>query len=214
MTLTGSTTAVTTGTMDNADWVHALSSPGYAHDAALRQLHTLMVGAARHQVWQMRSMLPSVDARLLDELANGAADDALAALIAKLDTFQGRSRFTTWAYKFAILQAATEVRRYAWAGREISLDDLPLTADEGETPEQHVEALDLASAVAGAMTTALTPYQRRIAVALLVDNVPIDVLAEHLGTTRGALYKTLHEARGRLRAHLRTTGHLTQAGPR
>ena len=198
---------------DPQDWPAALVLPGARQDQALRRLHALMVKAARHQVWRMRGMLPGADAGTLEDLANGAADEALTVLLAKLDTFEGRSRFTTWAYKFAILQAATEVRRQAWAQREVSLDDTDLWCDAGPGPEQHAEAADLARAVAEAMQVALTPYQRRIAVALLVDNVPIDVLAERLGTTRGALYKALHEARGRLRAHLGTTGHLTTATP-
>jgi RNA polymerase sigma-70 factor (ECF subfamily) len=137
----------------------------------------------------------------------------LTVLLSKLHTFQGRSRFTTWAYKFALLQAATEVRRQTWAGREVSLDDAQLWCDSDAGPEQHAEATDLARAVAAAMHDALTPYQRRIAIALLVDEVPIDVLADRLGTTRGALYKTLHEARSRLRSHLSGTGHLPAVTP-
>jgi RNA polymerase sigma-70 factor (ECF subfamily) len=196
---------------DPQDWLAALSLPGAQQDQALRRLHALMLKAARHQVWRMRGMLGGADAGTIEELANSAADEALTVLLTKLDTFEGRSRFTTWAYKFAILQAATEVRRQAWARREVSLDDVELWCELGPGPEQEAEAADLARAVAAAMLVALTPYQRRIAVALLVDAVPIDVLADRLGTTRGALYKALHEARGRLRAHLGTTGHLTTA---
>ena len=194
------------------DWVSALSAPGPECDEALRQLHALMLRAASHQVRRMRAMLPGAGARVCDDIANGAADDALAALLGKLSTFEGRSRFTTWAYKFAILQAATEVRRYAWTGREISLDDIDAWSPATEpSPEQRAEASDLASAVRRALGEALTPYQRKIAVALLVDQVPIDVLADRLGTTRGALYKTLHMARGRLRVHLVASGHLPAA---
>lgn len=199
------------------DWPTALALPGPAQDEALRRLHGLMVRAARHQVWRMRDMLHGRGPDFFDELANGAADDALTVLLTKLDTFEGRSRFTTWAYKFAILQAATEVRRQAWAGREVHLEDWELSADPGASPEQQAEAGDLAAAVAAAMSTALTPYQRKIAVALLVDDVPIDVLADRLGTTRGALYKALHQARGRLRASLGASGHLpddTRGGER
>jgi RNA polymerase sigma-70 factor (ECF subfamily) len=198
---------------DPPDWVAALASPGSQQDQALRRLHALMVKAARHQVWRMRAMLPAVGIATYEELANCAADDALTSLLAKLDTFEGRSRFTTWAYKFAILQAATEVRRQAWTTREVSLDDIDVRSDAGPSPEQHAEAADLAAAVGQAMHTALTTYQRKIAVALLVDQVPIDVLADRLGTTRGALYKTLHEARSRLRAHLTATGHIAPTTP-
>jgi RNA polymerase sigma-70 factor, ECF subfamily len=201
---------------DPPDWLAALSAAGAPREEALRRLRALMLAAARHQVWRMHSALPTATAATLDELANSAANDAMAALLAKLDTFEGRSRFTTWAYKFAILQAATEVRRRAWVGREVSLDglgDLGQPADPGPSPEQHAEAVDLAAAVQQAMRVALTAHQRKIAVALIVDQAPIDVLADRLGTTRGALYKTLHDVRNRLRAHLTSTGHLPPTTP-
>ena len=150
---------------------------------------------------------PCAGRGVLEDLAHCAADDALTILLGKIGTFQERSRFTTWAYKFAILQAANEVRRQAWSVREVELrDDAPDSTIPG--PEAIAEAKDLAQAVRLAMHVALTGYQRRIAVAVLVDEVPIDVLADRLGTTRGALYKTLHVARSRLRAHLVASGHL------
>lgn len=199
------------------DWLADLAAPGRDRDRALRDLHGLMIRAARHQVWRMRPMLAGAGHDTFEELANQAADDALARLLAKVHTFGGRSRFTTWAYKFAILQAATEVRRHAWRNREVRLDDAGVWPDKHAGPEQHAEAIDLATALGRAMAVALTGYQRRIAVALLVDGVPVDVLADRLGTTRGALYKTLHEARTRLRRHLAGTGHLpgaTEVGTR
>jgi hypothetical protein len=124
------------------DWPTALAIPGPEQDHALRALHALMVKAARHQVWRMRDMLPTTDARSREDLANGAADEALTVLLTKLDTFEGRSRFTTWAYKFAILQAATEVRRQAWAHREVSLEDADLWSDAAPGPAQHAEAVE------------------------------------------------------------------------
>ena len=199
---------------DPEDWVRALSTPGPDQQAALLRLHQLMLRASRHQVWLMRSMTAGLGAGRGEEIANQAADEAMVALLAKLGTFEGRSRFTTWAYKFAILQAATEVRRQAWARREVNLDDVGTVVDSTPSPEQHAEAADFAAAVRTAIDVALTPHQRRIALALLVDEVPIDVLAERLGTTRGALYKTLHDARVRLRAHLQAGGYLADTTPR
>lgn len=194
------------------DWVRALSSPGPEQVAALRELHALMVRAAGHQVWRMRAALPDPSPGAVDVIVNQAADEALAALLGKLHTFQGRSRFTTWAFKFAILQAATEVRRLQWQHREVELRDLEVRAAPGhDSPELCAEGADLAVAVADAMRRVLTPYQRRIAVALLVDAVPIDVLAERLGTSRGALYKTLHDVRVRLRLELTSRGYLPVA---
>jgi RNA polymerase sigma-70 factor (ECF subfamily) len=194
------------------DWVTALHSTGAEQAVALRELHAVMVRAAGHQVWRMRSALPDPSPSSVDIIVNQATDEAMTALLAKLHTFQGRSRFTTWAFKFAILQAATEVRRVQWQHREVELRDLdePSASTHGN-PEMHAEGTDLSRAVADAMREVLTPHQRRVAIALLVDGVPIDVLADRLGTTRGALYKTLHDVRVRLRAELSARGYV-QAG--
>lgn len=193
------------------DWVTALSTSGPQRDQALGQLHALMVRAARHQVWRLRDALPDASAATLDVVANQAADEAMVALLGKLDTFEGRSRFTTWAYKFAIVQAGSDVRRMQWHHRDLELRDLDVPAPATDDPAQQAEASDLAHAVADAMRRVLTPHQRRVAVALLIDTIPIDVLADRLGTTRGALYKTLHDVRGRLRSELAGQGYLPAA---
>jgi RNA polymerase sigma-70 factor, ECF subfamily len=210
VTTLGSGSAAGPGTAvdEIVDWVEALSIPGPRQDHALRVLHTLMVRAARRQVQRMQPLLGGVGVQLVDELANQAADEAMMTLLGKLATFEGRSRFTTWAYKFAVLQAATVVRSVSWRNRDVHLDGLELLPDLDPHPGQYAEAADLAAAVRAGLDTELSAHQRRIVVALLVDGVPIDVLAERLGTTRNALYKTLHDARKRLRAHLCRTGHL------
>jgi RNA polymerase sigma-70 factor (ECF subfamily) len=189
------------------DWVTALTLPGPEQDRALRDLHGLLVHAARRQVHRMGAV---VGPRDVDELANQAADEALVALLGKLHTFEGRSRFTTWAYKFAVLHAANAVRAAAWRGREIQLDGLEVLADTSPQPGHYAEAHDLVAGVRRLLGTALTPHQRRVVVALVIDEVPIDVLAERLGTNRNALYKTLHDARGRIRSGLRTEGLLDE----
>ena len=196
------------GEADAVDWVAALAGTGPDQVAALRELHSLMIRAAGHQVWRMRAALPDPSPGAVDVIVNQAADEAMTALLGKLHTFQGRSRFTTWAFKFAILQAATEVRRLQWQHREVELRDLEPPSPAHDGPELAAEGTDLAAAVAQAMSRVLTPYQRRIAGALLVDEVPIDVLAERLGTSRGALYKTLHDVRVRLRSELIAQGYL------
>jgi len=195
------------------NWVEALSTPGPRQDRAMGSLHQMLLRASRHQVWRMRSTLAGIGDERLEEIANQAADEAMMAVLAKLSTFEGRSRFTTWAYKFAILQSATEVRRFAWQHREVELDDDVQLQTYGPSPASYAEASDLASAVRSAIDVALTPHQRRVTIALLVDDVPIDVLAQRLGTNRNALYKTVHDARTRLRAHLIASGHLAAPHP-
>jgi RNA polymerase sigma-70 factor (ECF subfamily) len=140
----------------------------------------------------------------LDDIATEAADDALVSVLARLDNFQGLSRFTTWAYKFALLEAAVKVRKRAWQGREVPLepDTWETFASRAPEPAEEAEQSDLLREVQRAIETELTAHQRRVLVALALNEVPIDVLAERLGTTRGALYKTLHDARRKLRSAL------------
>jgi RNA polymerase sigma-70 factor (ECF subfamily) len=189
---------------DSRDWLADLQSSGVVHDAAVGRLHALLLHAARFEVSRRRAVTPHLRGETLDDIANEAAADALVSVLAKLDEFRGASRFTTWAYKFALLEAAVKVRKRAWQGREVPLgaetwDVMP--SDSLEPPEQ-VEQSELLRRVQDAMENELTPHQRHVLVALVLNEVPLDVLAERLGTTRGALYKTLHDARRKLRAAL------------
>ena len=140
-------------------------------------------------------------------IATEAADDALLAVLRRLDDFRGLSKFTTWAYKFALYEAAVKVRKHAWRDRELPLEPETVGLLHGGSPgpEEDVEMRERLGSIAAAMDDVLTPHQRRVLVALAVNGVPIDVLAERLSTTRGALYKTLHDARAKLRAHLEET---------
>jgi RNA polymerase sigma-70 factor, ECF subfamily len=165
------------------------------HDAQ-EELHALMLRAARFELHRRRQ-LPYDEA---EDLAAQAANDAMVALLRKLDTFRGQSRFTTWAYKFALLEAGVKARRRAWQDREVPLDDETVFRDGGPSAQQTVEDAELLRAVRDAMRTELTDHQREVFTALALNGVPIDVLAERLGSTRGALYKTLHDARRKLRA--------------
>jgi RNA polymerase sigma-70 factor, ECF subfamily len=194
--------------MSNEDWVAELSSSGPFHDAAVARLHDLLLRAAWHQVNRMPEST-RLGSRRREEIVHAAADEATMSVLARLDAFEGRSRFTTWAYKFGILHTAVEVRRSAWRDREIDLDSVTEPSDTGTGPEDWAEARDLSAAVSEGLVSALTPHQRRVALALLVEGVPIDVLADRLGTTRNALYKTLHDARKALRSYLAARGFLS-----
>jgi RNA polymerase sigma-70 factor (ECF subfamily) len=189
-------------------WVEALSGSGRRREDAISRLHALLLRASAFEVARRLAATPDYHGPRSDDLAMQAADDALMAVMSKLHTFRGDSRFTTWAYKFALLEAGVKVRRRAWQGREVPLefDDWAQLPDHHAAPDTDAETAELLGAVRDAIADALTPHQRAVLVAVTLNDVPIDVLAERLATTRGALYKTLHDARRKLRARLADNG--------
>src|SRR5215204_2310970 len=189
-------------------WLSDLRSEGRTRDEAVARLHALLLRAARFECARRRPALPHLRGNDLDDIANQAADDALVSVLARLDDFRGASRFTTWAYKFALLEAAVKLRKRAWQSRELPLEQTTWEtfASRSLRPEDAAEQSELLACIGDGIATALTPHQRRVLVALALDGVPIDVLADRLGTTRGALYKTLHDARRKLRDHLEQSG--------
>jgi RNA polymerase sigma-70 factor, ECF subfamily len=189
-------------------WLRDLRSDGGTRDDAIARLHALLLRAARFECARRRPALPHLRGNDLDDLANQAADDALVSVLARLDDFRGASRFTTWVYKFALLEAAVKLRKRSWQGREVPLEPetWSLYASAGILPDDEVEQSELLETLQRAIADVLTPHQRRVLVALAVNGVPIDVLAERLSTNRGALYKTLHDARRKLRKHLKDQG--------
>ena len=190
-------------------WLDALSGTGRGHDAAVARLHELLLRAARFEIARRRRVPAHGPPDDLDDLATQAAADALMAILRKLHSYRGDSRFTTWAYKFALLEAAVKVRRRAWQDREVPLEDdgWAQLADRRRAPDADAETGELLDAVRRAIGEALTPHQRGVLIAIALNDVPIDVLAERMATTRGALYKTLHDARVKLRAALAADGH-------
>ena len=181
-------------------WLQSLGGSGPAREEAAARLHALLVRAARFELLRRRAGRNG-SGETVEDLAVQSADSALAAILAKLDDYRFESRFTTWAYKFAILEAAVLARRRSWQTRELPTDPKdwdqlsPVTPDLAEDHAVR-ERLRLVTA---AIQSELSPHQREVLTALVFRGVPIDVLAERLNTTRGALYKTLHDARRRLR---------------
>jgi RNA polymerase sigma-70 factor (ECF subfamily) len=193
---------------ETAAWLAALRGAPASREEAIAALHGMLLRGAHHELHRRRHTLAHLSRDALDDLAMQATDDALVAILAKLDTFRGESRFTTWAYKFVLLEAGVRARRRAWHGREVALEanDWLAARDEGPTAQQIVESSELLDAIRDAIRSALTPHQREVLSALALNGVPIDVLAERLSTTRGALYKTLHDARRKLRGALAEAG--------
>jgi hypothetical protein len=132
-------------------WIDRLGPDSADRATAIDELHALLLKATRFELNRRRPALSHLGDNDYNDLAHQRADDALVAVLSKLANFRGESRFTTWAYKFALLEAGVKLR-------------------------------------------------------MTVDDVPIDVLAERFETTRGALYKTIHDARRKLCAALVADG--------
>jgi RNA polymerase sigma-70 factor (ECF subfamily) len=201
---------------DSRTWLHSLNSDGRVRDEAIARLHALLLRAARFEVARRRAASPHWDGEDLDDIALQSADDALVAVLAKLHDFRGHSRFTTWAFKFALLETAVKMRRRPWQGRELPLEPerWPHIVDRVASPAADAEQGELLAAVRDAIDEELTPHQREVLVAVALNGVPIDVLAERLGTTRGALYKTIHDARRKLRRRLVADDQTLEPAPR
>jgi RNA polymerase sigma-70 factor (ECF subfamily) len=193
---------------ESREWLRRLRADGAERDEAITRLRDLLVRAARFEVNRRRASLPHVRGDEFDDIAEEAADDALLSVLARLDDFRGASRFTTWVYKFALLEAAVKLRKRAWQGREVPIrpEAWDLVSTTALDPAERAEQTELLTAVQTAIATALTDHQRDVLVALAINGVPIDVLAGRLSTTRGALYKTLHDARRKLRGELAAQG--------
>jgi RNA polymerase sigma-70 factor (ECF subfamily) len=193
---------------ESRDWLQSLRAKDARGQEAIARLHALLLRAARFEVARRRPTLPRLRGDELEDIATEAADDALMSVLRRLDDFRGASRFTTWAYKFALLEAAVKLRKRAWQGREVPLEPEGWGMFSSAVLEPHAEAeqSELLETLQSAIAEVLTPHQRRVLVALALNGVPIDVLAERLSTNRGALYKTLHDARRKLRTHLQERG--------
>ncbi len=189
-------------------WVAALAGDGRDREVALDRLHALLLRAARFELSRRRGQLAGLSAGERHDLAVQAADDALMGVLARLGDFRGLSRFTTWAYKFALLEAATTARRLAWCDRELPRppEDWAALADPDRRPEAAAEHAELLAALRTAVAEVLTPHQREVLLTVVAGRVPRDVRAERRGTTSGALYKTIHAARRKLRVHLTEAG--------
>ena len=194
---------------ESAEWLRDLQGSAAAREHATARLHELLIRVARGEASRRRGTLPGRAIEEVDDLCVQAASDALMAVLAKLDTYRGAARFTTWACKFAIFETSTRLRRHAWRQRKVELDNtiwdrLP---DAAPPVLQRLENDQLIVALHRAMEDHLTERQRFIFQSVTMDDVPIDVLAERLGTSRGAIYKTLHDARAKLRRALIEAGH-------
>ncbi|HEY0279266.1 MAG TPA: sigma-70 family RNA polymerase sigma factor [Solirubrobacterales bacterium] len=193
---------------ESARWLKELTGP--RREEAVERLRGWLLGIARAEVNRRRAGL-GFGGPELDDIAEQAASDATVAVLGKLDQFRGESRFTTWAAKFAILEVSNKVGRNLWRKRGVHLDSdaweqMPDRFGLGVGRE--VESRELLAALRVAVETQLSARQRRIFEAIVLDEVPLDVLVIELDSNRNAIYKALFDARRKLRAELVANGYL------
>jgi RNA polymerase sigma-70 factor (ECF subfamily) len=201
---------------ESAWWLGVLAETGPRREAALARLHELLVRVARAEVAR-RGPRVRITGPELDDLACQAAADALMAITGKLGQFRGESRFTTWACKFAIFEVSAKIGRHFWRHPAVPLDaeDWDRLPDRfGFEPEREAEWGDLLAALRRAVDTELTPRQREIFVAIVLNEVPLDTLVISLDSSRNAIYKMLFDARRKLRAALAANGYLPDESSR
>jgi RNA polymerase sigma-70 factor (ECF subfamily) len=191
-------------------WVEQLHPDHPRHEQAVTKLHELLRRAALHELHRRRHRPPGLAGPEFDDVAHQCADDALVNILARVDEFKGLSRFTTWAYKFAIFEVSNKLARHAWQrhppGRaECELADFPDRL--APRPSEQVERREQLAVLRNAIEEDLTPRQRAVFVAIALNDVSIDVLALRLGSNRNAIYKNLFDARRKLRECLAAAGH-------
>jgi RNA polymerase sigma-70 factor (ECF subfamily) len=193
-----------------------LRASGVQRDTMVAELRDLLLRVARFECERRRGLL-RVRGPELEDIAHQAANDALVSIMAKLDEFRGESRFTTWAYKFVMFQVSTKIGRHFWRTSSATVGepvDPERIADRLATPpDQRAEQRELLAALARAVEQDLTAHQRKVFVAIALDDVPVDALAAELGSNRNAVYKALFDARRKLRASLAGAGYAVGATP-
>jgi RNA polymerase sigma-70 factor (ECF subfamily) len=198
---------------ESAEWTRTLASSGLVREQALARLHELLLRIARGELRRRGGQHP-ISGPELDDLAHQAAADALLAITGKLSGFRGESRFTTWAYRFVILEVSTKLGRHFWQKPTVALDtqDWDRLPDRfGMDPAEQAEWQGLVDALHRAVDEDLTQRQRQVFVAIVLQGVPLDALVVQLGSNRNAIYKTLFDARRKLRAALAANGYLTRS---
>jgi RNA polymerase sigma-70 factor (ECF subfamily) len=200
---------------ESADWLRRLSDgDGVLRQEAERDLYARLLRIALAEV-NRRSGSTPVTGQELTDVAHQAAGDAMLAILAKLARFRGESRFTTWAYRFVILEVSSKLGRHYWSNAPTALDAEQwerLPDRLGIDPAQQAESAGILAEVRRVIDGELTAHQRRIFVAIVVDGIPLDALAAKLGLQRNAIYKVIFDARRKIRTALVANGYLEDPG--
>jgi len=193
-------------TRTNEAWLSDLRSKGPEREDALEDLRAVINKGLPYAL----SRWLSPDLPQFNSLVDEVTQETLLRVLDQLDTFEGRSQFTTWVHKIAVRIALTELRRKRW--RDSSLDELTenedappppgLLADPQAGPERSAERADMLTRVRRIIDEELTDRQREALILLGVKDMPMEDAARKLKTNRNALYKLLHDARIRLKNRL------------
>ena len=198
---------------ESAGWLRRLAAGNDSErHAAERELHGRLVRIALAEVRRRRGST-LVAGPELDDLAHQAAADAMLAILAKLTSFRGDSRFTTWAYRFVILEVSAKLGRHYWRNPPVRLDAAEwerLPDRLGLDPQQHAATAGVLAEVQRVVEDELTAHQRRIFTAIVVDGIPLDALATRLDMRRNAIYKVIFDARRKIRRALVAKGYLDE----
>jgi RNA polymerase sigma-70 factor (ECF subfamily) len=200
---------------DSTEWVRTLGGGGPEREDALHRLHELLLRIARSELHRRAGQHRLVGPEL-DDVAHQAAADALLAITGKIDQFRGDSRFTTWAFKFVVFEVSSKIGRHFWRDPDVSLDAEDwdrLPSRFGLEPSDESEWRDLLAGLRRAVDDELTERQRMLFVAIVLNGVPLDAMVARLGSNRNAIYKTLFDARRKLRANLVANGYLDHHKP-
>ena len=195
----------------NEEWLADLRTAGEAKETALADLRAIILAGLPYAL----SNYLSHDNPQFQSLTEEVAQETLLRVMSHLDTFEGRSKFTTWVHKIAVRIALTELRRRRW--RDFSLDSLveeneegfsfpSLLEDASANPDALTEQSDMLSRVGRLIDEELTEKQRQAMVATTIQGVPLEEVARQMGMKRNALYKLLHDARLRLKQRLAKEG--------
>lgn len=200
----------------NEQWLADLRGSPDVQATALEDLRERLQRGIYYYLSRERSDLSGLSTGELTQMAEDLAQDATLRVMENLGTFRGDSMFTTWATRIAVRVAISDLRRARY--KDFSLDSLsadgdllPLEAnsllgDVPVAPERAAERSEVLSRIVEAMEDGLTERQQRALVAVAINGVPLEIVAARMGTNRNALYKLLHDARRKLRAHLEAEG--------
>ncbi|MBZ0277287.1 MAG: sigma-70 family RNA polymerase sigma factor [Anaerolineae bacterium] len=204
----------------NEQWLADLGGDPQSQETALSDLRERLQRGIFYYLSRERSDLADLSHQEIGQMAEDLAQDATLRVMENMNSFRGDSRFTTWATKIAVRVAISDLRRARY--KDFSLENLtadgeiqPFTTDmTGGSfppgPEDSTERSDVMTKVSQALEEALTSRQRQALMAVALQGVPLEIVAEQMNTNRNALYKLLHDARRKLRSHLEAQGLSTE----